>query len=89
MTNEKQYFFRARGALERDGQADDTSDGEWAELQLELIRQVGYARKTAIIVCSLLSPLVGSYFLCCGRNNIHERRTALPPQDGTQRRRVC
>ncbi|CAM9884631.1 unnamed protein product, partial [Pylaiella littoralis] len=29
----------ARGALERDGQADDTSDGEWAELQLELIRQ--------------------------------------------------
>lgn len=32
--------FRARRDLERAGKDDDTSDGEWAEVQLELIRQV-------------------------------------------------
>jgi len=32
--------FRARRDLESSGKDEDTSDGEWAEVQLELIRQV-------------------------------------------------
>lgn len=31
---------RARRDLEREGRGEDVSDGEWAEVQLELIRQV-------------------------------------------------
>ena len=34
---------RVRRDLEKEGKNDDTSDGEWAEVQLELIRQVGCA----------------------------------------------
>lgn len=37
--------FRARKLLQRDGKGDDMSEGEWAEVQLELIRQVNKKRK--------------------------------------------
>lgn len=40
-------FYRARRGLERDGKRD-ASDGEWAEVQLELIRQVSRVATTWI-----------------------------------------
>lgn len=54
-THTHKNVLRARRELERDGKDDDTSDGEWAEVQLELIRQVGYytREKRLHFLCSV------------------------------------